>query len=393
MDWPQALLYKVLAVKHPCFSAEDNDLNLALYEGSKRFNALKKVLLDSRQQDSNYAYRKSRLDVARYENHVAGMFDYSRSIGLQAQPRLVFEGPPDKLKYYNTLNDGLTDTLEGRWLDMQLYGYGLLTASSPAATIPTQPRNLAQQLAPGGALDAKICWLCPATVYDWECGPLGELLQIKVYTCETVKGETGEYNKIVYTWTYITQTEKVIYSITKKKDEELQDKDLISRMSEPTPISNGLPVFESSLVNRACIMTRVQDQALATYNAESNWKFAVGAQCFAQGWYAGKLTPEQFSSKLGEGVIKFLGEGGQFGYAVPSGVAFDAISKLAESENANLRAHINSEFMKLADKDQHAASGDAKQEDKEAGKVSAETYAVRLAAALCRCVDYIRISR
>ena len=393
MARPTAQTFKVLSVKHPCFSPEDNDLNLALYEGSKRFNALRAGLLDPRQQDANSLYRHSREQVARYENHVAGMLDYSRSIGMQARPRLVFEGPPEKLRYYNTLNDGLADTIEGRWLDMQIYGYGLFTASYPATTVPTQPRNLAQQLVPGGALDAKICWLCPGTITDWETGPLGELLLIKVYTEQTVKDAGGYYDQVVYTWTYITETEKVIYSITKKKDEKLKDTDLIPRMLEPTPIKNGLPVFEASLINRACIMTRVQDQALGTYNAESNWKFAVGAQCFAQAWYAGSLPPEEFSPKVGEGVIKFLGLGGQFGYAVPSNVAFDAISKLAESENANLRAHINSEFMKLADKDQHAASGDAKAEDKEAGKVSAETYAVQLAAALCRCVDYIRISR
>lgn len=393
MAWPDALAFKVLKTYNPCYSEANNELALALYEGGDYFNRLKSKLLYSRTQDKNPLYRSSRLQVAEYENHIAGMYDYSRAIAFQAKPRLVFAGPEEKLAYYKTLNDGLQDTLEGRFADMQLYGYALLTASYPANPIPDAAKNLAQQLKPGGPLDAKICYLCPATITDWKCDELGNLEWVKVYTCEGQRSvEWGKIDNKLHTWTFITKDSKAIYKVLQIKDKELVDEQLIPRIEE-SAIKSGLPVFEAALVNRNCVTERIKRAAVGLFNAESNWKFAVASQCFAQAWYSGSKEPGEFSQSMGEGIVLFLGPQGQYGYAVPDNVAFDAIKQLVQQETQNLQALINAEFKELGSKDQHAASGAAKEQDKHPAAVSAAAYACKLRAAVCAVVDYIITSR
>lgn len=395
MAWPKALTIKALKTQNPYYSEANNELAWALYAGGDAFNALKPNLLDPRTQDQNMAYRRARLAVARYENHIAGMFDYSRAIAFQAKPRLVFSGPDEKLEYYNTLNDGLQDTLEGRFTDMQLYGYALLTASYPASPLPAAASNLGEQLVRGGPLDAKICYLCPSYVTDWKCDELGNLEWLKVYTCEGARSRKyGEIDGKLHTWTYITRTEKAVYQkLQKNKDGELKDIDIASIIGEPKPSPLGMPVFEAALVNRSSIMERTRESAVGVYNAEANWKFAVGAQCFAQAWYAGPLSPEEFTPRMGEGVTKFLGVGGQYGFAVPAGVAFDAVESLVCGELEHLESQINSEFKNTAGKDQHAASGVVKQEEKQPAAVAAESYARKIVNATLEAARYIIASR
>lgn len=389
MVWPATLTIKVLNTCNPCFSAQNNLLAKALYEGGDIFDSIKPSLLYSRTQDTNPKYRESRLQVAEYENHISGMFDYSRAIVFQSPPRLIFEGPAEKLYYYNSLNNGLIETLEGRFSDMQLFGYGILTASYPTNPLPSAANNLYQQLQPGGPLDAKICYLNPETIQDWKSDDLGNLLWLKVHTAEDFRSvDYGAIDGKLHTWTFITSDSKCVYQKLQEKEREFKDADTAVKISE-TPIRFGLPVSEASLVDRNCVMERIKRAAVGLFNAESNWKFAVASQCFAQAWYAGTKEPNEFSSKLGENIVLFLGQGGQFGYAVPNNVAFDAVKNVVETETKNLQALINAEFKELGNKDQHAASGAAKHEDKEPAAVIAQSYAKKLRNALCYIVDYI----
>jgi hypothetical protein len=394
MPWPSALTIKILKTVNPCFSAFNNELAAALYEGGGRFDALKPTLLYARQQDANPLYRQSRLQVAEYENHNAGMLDYSRAIAFQAKPRLVFSGAAGKLDYYNTLNDGLQDTLEGRFSDMQLYGYALLTASYPASPLPAAAKNLAQQLVKGGPLDARICYLCPDQIEDWKCDDLGNLDWVKVHTAEeTRKDEYGEVAGKLHTWTFITRTEKAVYQKFEEKDKELKDSDTAPLIGDPAKSPLGLPVFEAALVNRNCIMERIKRALVGLFNTEANRDFGLAATCFPQPWYAGPKEPHEFSQKVGENIVLFLGVGGQFGYAVPDNTAYDAYAKRAQEKLDNLNTLINSEFKSTQGKDQHAASGVVKQEEKQPAAVAAESYARKLVAATLEAVNYIIRSR
>ena len=394
MNWPSTLTIKVLKTQNIRFSAYNYELARALYEGGDRFDSLKPTLLYSRQQDANPLYRQSRLQVAEYENHNAGMLDYSRAIAFQARPRLVFSGPVEKLEYYNSLNEGLQDTLEGRFSDMQLYGYGLLTASFPSSPLPTAAKNLAQQLVKGGALDAKICSLCPTEIEDWNCDELGNLEWLKVHGVEQQRvGDIGAPDGRLHTWTFITRTEKAVYQKLEKKDRELSDVDAASMIGEVVKISQGLPVFEASLVNRNCIMERIKRALIGLFNTEANRDFALAATCFPQPWYSGPKEPNEFSQKVGENVILFLGVGGQFGYAVPENTAYDAYAKRAAEKLDNLNTLINSEFKSTQGKDQHAASGVVKKEEKMPAAVAAESAARKLVAATLEAVNYIIRSR
>ena len=390
MVWPATLTIKVLKTQNLCFSAFNNELAAALYEGGDRFDALKPTLLYARQQDANPLYRQSRLQVAEYENHNAGMLDYSRAIAFQAKPRLVFSGPAEKLVYYNTLNDGLQDMLEGRFTDMQLYGYALLTASFPASPLPAAAKNLAQQLVKGGALDARICYLCPPLIEDWKCDDLGNLEWIKVHSVEqTRKDDYGEVDGKLHTWTFITRTEKAVYQKLEEKDKELKDAETAPMIGDPAKSPLGIPVFEASLVDRNCIMERIKRALVGLFNTEANRDFALAATCFPQPWYAGPKEPNEFSQKIGENIILFLGVGGQFGYAVPDNTAYDAYAKRAQEKLDNLNTLINSEFKSTQGKDQHAASGVVKQEEKMPAAVAAESYARKLVGATLEAANYI----
>ena len=390
MNWHQTLTIKVLNVINPCFRRFNNELARALYEGGDAFDDLKNTLLYSRTQDANPIYRQSRLQVAEYENHNAGMLDYSRAIAFQAKPRLVFSGPANKLDYYATLNDGLQDMLEGRFNDMQLYGYAILTASFPANPLSASAKNLAQQLVKGGPLDAKICYFCPDVIEDWKCDELGNLEWIKVHTVEEIRKETiGEIDGKLHTWTFITRTEKAVYQKIEEKGKELKDAETAARVDEPAKSPLGLPVFEASLVNRNCIMERIKRALIGLFNTEANRDFALAATCFPQAYYAGKKEPNEFSQKLGENIVLFLGEGGQFGYAVPDNTAYEAYAKRAAEKLDNLNTLINSEFKSTAGKDQHAASGVVKQEEKQPATVAAESYARKLICATLDAVNYI----
>ena len=191
----------------------------ALYAGGDCFDALKPNLLYVRTQDKNSQYRKSRLQVAEYENHLAGMFDYSRAIAFQAPPRLIFNfnggATAETENYYRGLNTGLRELMEGRFSDMQLHGYGLFTVSYPA--VPLASQNLSQQLKPGGALDAWLAYLCPSTVEDWDCDLMGRLTRVKVHTNEYSRSvANGEVDEELHAWTYIAPTEKAVYQARRK---------------------------------------------------------------------------------------------------------------------------------------------------------------------------------
>lgn len=219
MDWPATPSFEFLEVKHPCFSEANNRLAEALYAGGDCFDALKPNLLYVRTQDKNSQYRKSRLQVAEYENHLAGMFDYSRAIAFQAPPRLIFNfnggATAETENYYRGLNTGLRELMEGRFSDMQLHGYGLFTVSYPA--VPLASQNLSQQLKPGGALDAWLAYLCPSTVEDWDCDLMGRLTRVKVHTNEYSRSvANGEVDEELHAWTYIAPTEKAVYQARRK---------------------------------------------------------------------------------------------------------------------------------------------------------------------------------
>jgi hypothetical protein len=282
--------------------------------------------------------------------------------------------------------------LEGRFTDMQLYGYALLTASYPDSQLPA--KNLAQQLVRGGPLDAKICYLSPTAVEDWKCDELGNLEWVKVHTIEQTRlNDFGEVDGKLHTWTFISATGKAIYQKLEPKNKELADADSIPRMGEVVKITQGIPCFEASLVDRNCIMERIKRALVGLFNTEANRDFALAATCFPQAWYAGPKEPGEFSQKMGENIVLFLGVGGQFGYAVPDNTAYDAYAKRAAEKLDNLNTLINSEFKSTQGKDQHAASGVVKQEEKQPAAAAAESYARKLAAATLDAVNYIIRSR
>ena len=187
----------------------------------------------------------------------------------------------------------------------------------------------------------------------------------------------------------MSRTEKVVYQKLEEKDKELKESDTAPMLGEVVKITSGLPVFEASLVDRNCIMERIKRALIGLFNTEANRDFALAATCFPVPWYAGSKEPNEFSQKVGENIILFLGVGGQFGYAVPDNTAYDAYAKRAQEKLDNLNTLINSEFKSTAGKDQHAASGVVKQEEKMPAAVAAESTARKLVASTLEAVNYI----
>lgn len=368
MAFASQLPISFLNVKHPCYSYDDLCLADAMYRGGRAFNKIKASLIRRRSADADQAYLNAHLSAAAYFNYAGGIFDGFLTTMFQSPPVITFSlkdgtGDPSMLDYYNNvLTDGLSDVLQGRAKDLMLHGYGLLTLSYPEPG--DYPSLGAQKKA--GALDARLAYLSPMVVENWYCDPMGRLQWLKTHTTEDISSiPFGEYDQRRHAWTYLTQDAKVTYEAIEdlKKPWQDESKEMATKVSEA---SNrlGLPVFECCSADRASLFDRIADPALDLWCRETGLNFVLDAQCFGQPWAAVE-DMKKLGQKTNEFALWDLGKDGKVGYLVPEGVVFDAQEKNAERKQTNLLASINAEALRLSNRDQHAASGDAKEIDRE----------------------------
>ena len=384
---------KLLNVCNPAFSRDNVRIAQALYEGGSRFDALKSMLLYRRKADMDHHYRAAREQAAEYFNYLGGIFDFFADTAFQAAPELIFTGDTGKLEYYNTLNNGLSDLLQGRMLEMMVYGYGLLTTSYPQNPLP-QATTLGQELQTG-ALDAQLCYLSPAVVEDWQLDPMGNLLWLKAHFVEDARSiEYGAADEELHTWIYLTRTEKAIYKAQRKKPEtpngEWTKRDPeTAKLTARAIFTGGLPVHEVSLPDRGCLMERCKRAAIRLFNSEAGYDFACDAQCYAQPFYCGSHEAGELNIKANEFSLWTGGPGGQFGYLVPQGIAFDTLRMRCERQRGSLTSIIRAEILNQGDKDQHSASGAAKSQDRAPAEACARLCADKIVAGLSMAVQSI----
>lgn len=393
-----------LNVTNPLYSRFNCDLAEAMYTGGAAFDRLKNLLLDPRVADQTPGYRDSRLAIARYTDWIAGIFDNYVQTAFTNPPKLMFfidkdadlpeQDAEEKLDYYNSLNDGLEDLAQGRNRDMILHGSGFFTVSFPDAEL--QPSlGLQKKL---GALDAQLCYLSPSEIEDWSYDLLGDIEWVKTHQMQLVRTVAfGPCDTELHTWTYFTQTEKVVYQATKKVGKEWDEKKDFGKLVQQVSNGLGLPIFECRLADRICLFERVRTAALSVWNFESDWAFALKAQCYGQPWVSSKLSKTEIFGKgpgsANEFNVWHLGEGGSCGYLLPQGVAFDSIKDAVESGRQSLFTSCNAEALQIGEKDQHAASGEAKQQDRQPAEAIASAYARSLRCSICEAVDYIIAAR
>jgi hypothetical protein len=440
MPFPASYPVKFLLATHPCYSRCNIDIANALYYGGDHFDLYKDKLIYRTSADASTQYRQSKLQVCEYNDYIAGIFDFFVATAFQSPPKIVFYLNDDsvermvnqvnaqsaklklserqayeqsklaeinamdrdreafaasKLPYYNTLNDGLSDLLSGRMLDMEVHGYGLIAISYPDVQVPadmfgTQILN--------GELDASFRSVSPCEVEGWACDAAGKLQWVKTHRVEPDRtAPFGPCDLEKNTWTFITETEKAVYVATRKVNQfgipdEWKREDMAAIMGSVTPIAFGLPLIETSLNNRACLMERVKRPAVGLTNRECSWDFALNSQAYGQPWYAGK-NPAKGIAKANEFSLWELGEGGTVGYLIPDKVAFDSLKESAERKQQNLFTIISAEALHIGDRDQHAASGAAKASDRAPAENCASFYAAKLKESLSRAVDYVIASR
>ena len=404
MAFPASYPVSFLLATNPCFSRKNIDLANALYYGGDHFDCYKDALIYRTSADSSAHYRNSKLQVCEYNDYIAGIFDFFVATAFQAAPKIVFHPLDDsdrdafiaeKLPYYLTLNNGMSDLLAGRMLDMEVHGYGVIAISYPDAQVPSG--TFGGQIA-AGEFDASFRSMSPCEIEDWGCDAAGNLTWVKSHRVEPDRTtEFGPCDLERHTWTFITETEKASYSAKRKVNEfgipEEWKKDAqAARVGGVVPIAFGLPLIETSLNNRACLMERVKRPAVGLVNRETSWDFALNNQAFGQPWYAGK-NPVKGIAKSNEFSLWDLGEGGAVGYLIPDKVAFDSLKESAERKQQNLFTIISAEALHIGDRDQHAASGAAKASDRAPAENCASFYAAKLKESLARAVDYVIKSR
>lgn len=389
--FPQQLDVKFLNTTHPCYNAYNLALAEALIEGGDQFDALKHRILYRRVADQNPQYLASRLQHAEYEDVLGGIFDYYISTTFTHPIRVVFAiEDEDKLEYYNGLNDGLNDLLMGRQRDMLAYGYGLLSVSYPETDSGAQ--NLAQQLT-DKSLDAVITYIPIPSVEDWEITPLGDLVWIKTHTIEMARSTPfGPAEREHHTWTYISADSKVVYEAEKECTKPWDGKEFGAKTSERT-IQFGLPIFECSQAERTCLLNRVKRAAISLYNKQGALNFAEFASCYPQPYYAGDKKASELCGQANEFALWVMGPNEKVGYLEASGASFSQMAASIERKQTNLMAIINAESIRMSDKDQHSASGKAKQQDRLPIESFAAMQAGRLRYALGQAIDYIIRSR
>jgi hypothetical protein len=396
MAFLDKLPVKFLLTTSPCYNASKIQLAEALYHAGDSFDVIKRRVLYSRAADKNMAYLNSRLQHAEYVAYISGIFDQFISTAFTNPPSLVFSATTQdidteaKLAYYNTLNECLDDLLKGRALDMILHGYGLLTVSYPNEI--GYVRSLGEQIK-AGSLDAKLTYLPIDTVEDWQTDTLGNLQWVKTHTVELTRSVPfGECDLEKHTWTYFTNDQKVIYEATKKTIEVWTDKDFANKVYEKS-ITTGLPIFECSQGDRICLFERVKRAAIGLFNREASLDFALFSQCYGQACYSGEKNQNEIAGEANEFALWMLGPNGKFEYVIPKDVAFQSLEKNAEKKQQNLMTCINAEALQLGQRDQHAASGAAKQQD----RMPVESYSAMLASHLTcvlnKAVNYIIASR
>ncbi len=379
-----------LNVTNSKFSADRCGIAEAYYMGGDDyFNmAVKKSQLYSRTADKNPAYMRSRLDVAEYTNNVAGLFDGVTLMIFQKEPKILFRcKDASKLKYYNSLNCGLSDTLMNISTDIQVHGYGILSLSFPDAKGPAE--SLGAQLAQGD-LDGALTTISPSLIWDWNIDLLGNLQWIKSVNVED-KRETdyGESKEELWTWTYINGTTKAVYTASKKKREEWK-KDAFGTLRSNTEFSSGLPLFEAALRNRTCLFERIKPCARSLFNAAADYAWAKRMQAYGQPWYSGKQTPAQLAAlAASEMNLWHLGENGAIGYATPDATAFEYLRSSITEKRQELYTTTNNEFKATIMADQHAASGAAKEQDKNSSEAFARVASNRMRYCLSQAIDYI----
>lgn len=394
-----ANVVQFLDTSNPAFSAYDRMVAEAMYSGGRAFEAIKDSILDPRAADCDPRYRMSRLAIARYTVWVAGIFDNYIQTAFTNEPKLVFTIDEDfdiaddeaeaKLEYYNSLNDGLEDILQPRNRDMILHGCGYLTVSFPEKGDIANYGN--QKFL--GALDAYLCYLSPREVTDWRCDLMGNLIWVKTYQMELTRStDYGPCDFELHTWTYYTPTDKIVYQAKRKIGDKWDKKSFGTKVSDK-PNSLGLPIFECSLADQICLFERVRVAAQGLFNFEADWAFGLKSQCYAQPFVASDKPLAEIigrgSGNANEFSIWQLEKDGKCGYIVPENVAFDSVENAVAKGRESLFTTTNSEALNIGEKDQHAASGEAKAQDRQPAEAIASAYARALKAALGRSVDYI----
>ena len=428
---------KYLNSKHPDYCCDKMDAAAAYYYGGQRFEDLKEKMVYKRMLDQDDDYKKSRFQVADYDNHIAPIFDLIIGTAFQAPPKIVFsladdsveklvakvmeesaaleesereayenskiaqinklhderEAAVQKLAYYNSLNEGLTEILSERLLDMILYGYGLLTASYPDVT--STPKTYPQQLSDGD-LDSYICYISPMDVIDWSFDDMGCLNYVKTHVVAPSRSTPyGPVDEELHTWTYYMPGNKIIYTAVKKKespdslpkimvDWEARSAQFLSQTSY-----DGFPIFECSLADRLCLMGRVEKNVKSLYNLEISLDFSLHGSCYPQAIAYTDKRPGELSGEKSQYSMWVLNPDDDFEFAVPAAAAYEPLGERIECKIRNLYVAVNAECVTMGQRDQHAAGPGAKQMDRLPIESMICYYVDKLRCGLCRTLDYI----
>lgn len=350
MEFPDKLPVSDLSRINESYNLRRMVIAEALYLGGEKFDAIKNDVLNwrtfERQGTAGQKMRQQRLAAAVYGAPVAGFIDFLAACVFQSNPSILFQGPEDKVEWYNGLNDSLSATSHARLIQIILHGRGFMSMTEDLE-------------------GPEFTGIDFSAVIDWERDESGELEWIKTHSIDLVRLNPWEAPSIERnTWTYFCEDGMYEYVA----DREIRNGkpvpwDRTAMGDLETDEGEGLSMItEVCLPTNYCLMDSIASLVIGMFNREASLDFALDNSAFSfLCLFTKKALKKVVVSEL-QGLV--LNPEDKAEWLSPDGTAFQALADRAEAMRKQLENRIQSAALNLASRDVSGrASGVAKFRD------------------------------
>lgn len=343
MQMPNSIPVDELRQTNPCYDAEKIRRHAALYEGGSAFRAQVEKMLVKRQLEeqstqlfNGAALFRERTKRAWYVNRAGGFVDYACAKVLGDSPRIVVgEGVPDDVRSYW---EGMNDDADGLGTSLLEIARELLKDAFVHGRAYLDADYASKQSVPGDPATSKaVMRVIPmSSVEDWDVAADGSLGWVKRHTVGIVRNPAKQWmseQSSEHFWTFFQPEEIVVYkAISETRAAPTEGNALVFSRTEHM---FGMPVFDLRLPKGFHLLDRIEDVALALYNAECDKASLMSASAFQVPTLTGvnRTVGELQLSEWGALVLR---DQENFKFTSPDTGVYDAMFKNIDSLRQSL---------------------------------------------------------
>lgn len=382
------MLKAILDQKHPCYDLERWREYSALYHGGAEFREpklLKRFLPQNTHETAEIYLQRKELSFYRsYINPITNQFSaqlFGSPFAVRARSKLD-RAPMDTPSFYH----GFKENCDGAGTDLADFARARLTEAlikriAWARVDLPEGQESRQDLSEADYQstnlgDAKLSWIAPEDVFDWEIDDNGRLLWVLIHSCSSKRSSFGEIRGewITETWTLYDQAEISVFEKRYQKGKEPTEKDEIPLVAQRSHGFREVPFRCLEIPEGFWIANKLAEAQIEHFRTSNRLSWSLHRSAYAMPIW--KAEDRENPPITGAGYAIVIGKEESFDWASPPTDSFLILAKEIESQRQEIYRLAQQMALAVeANASSIGRSADSKLADQSATEIILQTYA------------------